>query len=166
MRTALFVALLFLAPTAASAHCEVPCGIYGDKTRIDTLYEHVATIEKAMTQIGELAGKTDAQSVNQCVRWINTKEAHATEIQHIVSQYFMTQRLKVSEQDLEGNQAVVRQLILLQNILRGAMKTKQTVDPAHAGTLREQIDGFCALYFNEDDLKHIREHHGKHAKDD
>ena len=37
------------------AHCQIPCGIYGDIMRIDMLREHITTIEKSMTQINELS---------------------------------------------------------------------------------------------------------------
>ncbi|MEZ6076164.1 MAG: superoxide dismutase [Ni] [Pirellulaceae bacterium] len=32
--------------------------------------------------------------MNQLVRWVNTKEDHASKIQHTIAQYFMTQRIK------------------------------------------------------------------------
>ncbi|MFC2114699.1 superoxide dismutase [Ni], partial [Bacteroidota bacterium] len=86
------IALLFISQRTSS-HCEVPCGIYDDELRIDLIYEHITTIEKAMKQIGELE-KAEPVNYNQVVRWINTKEEHANEIQHIASQYFMTQRIK------------------------------------------------------------------------
>ncbi|MDY6953871.1 MAG: superoxide dismutase [Ni], partial [Thermodesulfobacteriota bacterium] len=35
----------------ASAHCEIPCGIYDDQMRIDMIAEHITTIEKSMKQI-------------------------------------------------------------------------------------------------------------------
>jgi len=35
----------------ASAHCEIPCGIYDDEMRINMINEHIATIEKSMNQI-------------------------------------------------------------------------------------------------------------------
>ena len=50
--TLLLIALIF--PTLLSAHCEIPCGIYGDKMRIHMLKEHITTIEKSMKQIAEL----------------------------------------------------------------------------------------------------------------
>ncbi len=34
--------------TASPFHCQVPCGIYGDKMRVDMMMEDLATIEKAM----------------------------------------------------------------------------------------------------------------------
>ena len=40
-----------------------------------------------------------------------------------------------------------------------AMKAKQTTDQAHVEKLRELVVQFSKLYFNDDDLKHIRSHH-------
>ena len=102
------------------AHCEVPCGIYGDKARIDALYEDVATVEKAMKQIVALSKKSDAQSVNQRVRWIQTKEEHAKKIQNTAWQYFMTQRVKFSK-DAKLNLKSTKQLGFLHGILQAAM---------------------------------------------
>ena len=47
-----FALLLALALQLGTgfAHCQVPCGIYGDDGRFDTLNEHVATVEKAMKE--------------------------------------------------------------------------------------------------------------------
>ena len=49
------VLLLVLSANLAYSHCQIPCGIYGDYTRIDLLREHIATIEKSMNQINELS---------------------------------------------------------------------------------------------------------------
>jgi len=88
--------ILFIAAaalTSAMAHCEVPCGIYDDQARTDMIAEHITTIEKAMKQITALSGQSPV-NYNQAVRWVMTKEEHATKIQTIVSQYFLTQRIK------------------------------------------------------------------------
>ena len=61
------------------------------------MLEDTSTIRKAMVQINELADKTDAQSQNQLIRWVNTKEDHAKDIQHTIAQYFMAQRIKTSQ---------------------------------------------------------------------
>ena len=159
MKKIVLAALLTLTLiTQSDAHCEVPCGIYGDKTRIDMLYEHAATIEKAMKQIAALAGKTDALSLNQRVRWIVTKEEHAKKVQHIVTQYFMTQRVKPKKANY------VPRLKHLHGCLLAAMKCKQTVDVANTKALRAHIDGFVGVYFKKKDLEHIRSHHGAHAE--
>ena len=148
-----------LTPTAATAHCEVPCGIYGDKIRISVLHEHVATIAKAMAQITALSGLEDAQSQNQLVRWITTKEDHANQVQEIVTQYFMTQRVKPAEEE-EGRARYVLQLTTLHAMLQSAMKCKQTVDAKHAAALREQTMRFALSYFSEEDYQHIAAEHG------
>ena len=93
-----------------------------------------------MVNINEMAGKTDALSVNQCARWVATKEAHATNTQHVIAQYFMTQRLKAD------NENYVKQLTAAHAVLVAAMKCKQTTDPAAAGTLRKAVLDFYRAY--------------------
>jgi nickel superoxide dismutase len=45
-----------------------------------------AQIRKAMVQINDLAGSSDAKAANQLVRWISTKEEHASKIQKTVAE--------------------------------------------------------------------------------
>lgn len=131
----LFSALLMTA-ASAGAHCEVPCGIYDDQMRVEMIREHADTIEKAMNQIGQLD-----DNPNQQVRWITTKEDHAEQAQHVIWQYFMTQRIKP---DMDG---YTEKLTLLHHMLRDAMKCKQTTDPAHAQALRDHLAEFEKIYF-------------------
>jgi len=151
-----------LVHRVAYSHCEIPCGIYGDKNRIDVLYEHIATVNKSMVQINALAGKGDAQSLNQATRWVGNKEQHATEIQHIVTQYFLTQRVKAKPAGTPEHRKYMTQLESLHGMLVGSMKCKQTVSTDHTQTLRKHLDRFVGSYFTGEDLKHIREHHGDH----
>ena len=139
---------LYLLATAAPvlAHCEIPCGIYD--ARFSAMEEDLTTIEKAMGQIAELAGKDDAQSANQLARWVGAKEEHANKIQHAVSQYFMTQRIKVPAADA-GDTAMVaytNKVVLLHKILRGAMKCKQTVDAEKVEAVRKLVHEFKHAY--------------------
>jgi len=83
-----------------SAHCEIPCGIYDDEMRINMMNEHITTIEKSMNQIMKIE-KEKRHHSNQLVRWIINKERHADEIQEIVTQYFLTQRIKFGTQNYE-----------------------------------------------------------------
>ena len=133
---------LLLVPVLASAHCEVPCGIYDDEARIAMLAEHATTIAKAMGQIEALTS-ADEMNSNQIVRWINTKEKHATEVQQIVSQYFMTQRIKPDQENY------AEKLQSLHRMLLSAMKCKQTTDLANVEALRSELDVFHGLYFGE-----------------
>ena len=140
---ALSIGLLagFFSVSIAGAHCEIPCGIYDDPLRINLVAEHATTIEKSMKQIVEL-GKPDQTNHNQLVRWVSNKEAHATEVQHIVSQYFMTQRIKPDQDKYAEKLAVLHKMLI------AAMKCKQTTDLAHVGTLRSLLKAFETLYLD------------------
>ena len=122
-----------------SAHCEIPCGIYDDQLRAKLIAEHAVTIEKSMKQIMSLS--KDPANSNQLVRWVSNKEAHATEIQHIVSQYFMTQRIKPAQEKYTEKLTVLHQMLL------AAMKCKQTTDVSHVNDLRMLLKKFEVLYF-------------------
>lgn len=152
-------ALVAILAPAARAHCEIPCGIYGDRMRIDMLYENIRTVEKSMASIGE-GSHADAQAANQLVRWIHNKEQHAEAIQEIVDQYFLRQRVKFVAAGEEGRERYLAQLTSLHQLTVEAMKAKQTVDPAHVAAMRELVDRFASHYFSAEELAHIREHHG------
>lgn len=132
----------------ASAHCEIPCGIYGDSARIDLLREHFKTIEKSMLQIKGIE-KDKKPNSNQLVRWVTNKEAHANEVQEIVYQYFMNQRVKSVEEDAKGYKKYVTQITLLHRMLVASMKCKQTTDEAHVTDLRALLDAFEKAYVTE-----------------
>ena len=127
--------VLFVLGTVrtADAHCEVPCGIYADQMRFEMMLEDHATIAKAMVQIAELAGKDGAQESNQLVRWVNTKESHATNTMDVIGQYFMAQRIKPSSKEY------VEQLTAAHAVIQAAMKCKQTVDPKNADALKAAV---------------------------
>ena len=144
---------------ASKRHCQVPCGIYGDKMRIDMMMEDAATIEKAMKRIGP-EGK--AGNWNQVVRWVQTKEKHAQAVQDLVSSYWLAQRIKHPKDtsDMAGMVKYGRRLAFLHLITVEAMKCKQTTDIKHVASLRHHLLQFSRSYFNKKDLKHIEEHHG------
>ena len=123
-----------------SAHCEIPCGIYDDQMRIHIINEHIATIEKSMSQITKIEKEKQHHS-NQLVRWIMNKERHANEIQEIVTQYFMTQRINFDSENYE------KKLGLLHQILIFSMKCKQTTNVDYPNKLRLIVQKFRALYF-------------------
>ena len=135
----LFLALVLAASTAA-AHCEIPCGIYDDRMRTETIAEDATTVEKAMKMIDELS-KEEPVNYNQLVRWITNKEEHADRIQHAVSQYFMTQRISPGTDNYE------KKVVVLHKMLVAAMKCKQTTDLSHVETLRALLKEFEILYF-------------------
>ena len=129
-----------LLVSLAAAHCEIPCGIYDDEMRIEMLREHITTIEKSMNQV-ILLEKDANRKANQLTRWVMNKEQHADELQEIVSQYFMTQRLKPDAKDYASK------LQLLHEMLLAGMKSKQTTDLGQVKRLRELVDLFEKAYF-------------------
>jgi len=134
----LLVGSAFLPMAYLAAHCEVPCGIYDDGARFTEMLEDQATIAKAIEQINELSGTHDATGHNQLARWVTTKETHATNTQHVIAQYFMTQKIKADDEQY------VDKLTAAHGVLVAAMKCKQSADPAMAEALKVAITKFQA----------------------
>jgi nickel superoxide dismutase len=128
------------APALSFAHCQIPCGIYDDPARVQSMLEDVATIEKSITSMIELSGKTDVQSQNQVVRWVMNKEHHAQRIIATISDYFLTQRVKPDQKDYAERLAKHHAVIL------AAMKAKQNADMKHVQTLKESVTALSAYY--------------------
>ena len=105
-------------------------------------------MEKSMEKIIQLK-MMDVKS-DQLVRWVNNKEIHSNNIQNIITQYFMFQRVKpVKSDDDEDMEAYRNKLVLLHKILVQAMKCKQTTKISHVKKIRELLYSFKMVYFNE-----------------
>lgn len=138
------VAGTLIAPGAARAHCQMPCGIFNDEARVQLLQEHVVTIGKAVKLINELARKQDAESKQQLVRWVDTKEHHAQEIMEMISGYFMAQRIKpAAANNKKAYAAYLQQLATHHAVMLAAMKCKQSVDPARVKDLAKAVDSIA-----------------------
>ena len=144
--TKLFAALIFsstaffLMVQPAASHCQIPCGIYDDHARVKAMLEDAATVEKSVKLINELAGKSDAQSQNQMVRWVVNKEHHAQQIISTISNYFLTQRVKNSQEDY-GERLQKHHAVIV-----AAMKAKQNSDHQHAQELSASIQALAPYY--------------------
>lgn len=138
----IFIAVLLAGTVNLTAHCEIPCGIYEDSLRVNLIREHISTIEKSMNQIEKLE-KGETAVNNQLVRWIMNKEEHSLKLQHIVTQYFMTQRIKPGTENYSEKLAALHQLLIY------SMKSKQTTDVKYVKKLRSFTDKFEALYFKK-----------------
>jgi nickel superoxide dismutase len=147
-----------LMTSMLSAHCQIPCGIFGDHTRFTILREHITTIEKSMNQINELSAEP-GKNINQLVRWVNNKELHADEFTEIVTYYFLAQRIKIADPADDAAFADYQNKITtLHQMMVYAMKTKQGTDPANINKLNELVDAFEKMYFTPEELQHIKEH--------
>ena len=133
----------------AYSHCQIPCGIYDDEARFNMITEHITTIEKSMKLIESLSAQKKP-NMNQIVRWVDNKEKHADEISHIVTYYFMAQRVKLPAKDnTKAFNEYVKKLTLLHEMLIYAMKTKQTTDLDNVEKLRSLLDEFHKVYFGK-----------------
>jgi len=143
------LAVVAILASIAYSHCQIPCGIYNDQLRFDTIAEHITTIEKSMKLITELSGQ-DKPNMNQIVRWVQNKEGHADEISHIVSYYFMAQRVKLpAEGNTKAQNEYVKKLTLLHRMLVYSMKAKQTTDLANVEQLKSSLNEFHKVYHGE-----------------
>ncbi len=145
MRSIITIFTVFLVVSVMNirvfAHCEIPCGIYDDRMRVEMIREHLTTIEKSMKMIQHLEKDKHHHNANQLIRWVVNKENHAGMLQEIVSQYFLTQRISLDADHY------TKKVSLLHHMLIFAMKCKQTTDESHVEKLRKIIDQFETLYF-------------------
>ena len=151
------LSIVFIIQGYLWAHCQVPCGIYDDALRIVQLREDFHTIQKAMDQIKLQEGKTSAQDLNQCIRWVHTKEEHAARIQETVSTYFLIQRIKakIATQE-EAYEDYVQKSPNLHQLMVAAMKCKQTLDQKHVQAGLKLLDKFVKIYFDEHGREHLK----------
>jgi nickel superoxide dismutase len=145
---AVFVSAIVFGSLAYS-HCQIPCGIYGDEARFNMIAEHITTVEKSMKLIETLSAQ-QKPNMNQVIRWVNNKEKHADEISHIVTYYFMAQRVKLpAKGNTKAYNEYVKKLTLLHEMLIYAMKAKQTTDLDNVEKLRSLLDEFHKVYFGK-----------------
>ena len=143
IQSIVIIAVLLSFSAVIYAHCEIPCGIYDDEMRVGMISEHIKTIEKSMNAINELEKAGLNGHSNQLVRWIMNKEEHANQLQEIVTQYFMTQRIKFDSENYD------KKLNILHHMLVYAMKCKQTTDLENVEALKKLVKEFSDIYFEK-----------------
>ena len=134
------VLISFLFANISFGHCQVPCGVYTDDLRFMQMLEDQTTIEKSSKLILDLSGKNDGQSKNQLTRWVATKESHASKIQKIIAEYFLTQRIKSTAKNYE------KLLKGAHSVMVAAMKCKQSTEASAAKDLKASILAFQKIY--------------------
>ena len=140
MTVLVIISLVFAISDSAYAHCQIPCGIYDDHARVKQMLEDSATIMKATKLIADLSGKTDAQSQNQLIRWVTNKEKHAQNVISTICDYFLTQRVKSSQQDY------TERLKKHHAVIVAAMKAKQNAGEEQALALQKSIEDLLQYY--------------------
>merc|ERR1712187_166672 len=124
-------------------HCQVPCGIFHDDGRIASILEDAMTIRKAVAQSQELHRAGKLQDIHQLVRWINTKEEHATKIMTTIAEYFLAQKVK---KDQLKHDEYLEVLGLHHAVMVAAMKTKQSSEMGPVDALDKAIVALRPVY--------------------
>lgn len=140
MKHLLLSALLVFAAAApqASAHCQIPCGIFDDNNVIGSMHTDYETIAKAAKEIDTLS-KDPSANAHQLTRWIINKESHAQAIQEKVLNHFLAQRLKINQPDEE---TYLKKLKLCHEVIIAAMVCKQSTDAASVKKLHDLLHQF------------------------
>ena len=137
---------ILLSAASAGAHCQVPCGIYGDELKFGELEQHIETINKAGAQIRSISskGSLSAQEQQQIVRWTTNKETHAQKVIDEAANYFLAQRILPKADQYE------KKVELLHHIIVYAMKAKQSAASEPAEILATKLSIFKRLYLDHD----------------
>lgn len=135
--------LMLTTARVSYGHCQIPCGIYDDHARVQSMLEDADTVNKSVKLISELAGKSDPQSQNQLTRWVMNKEQHAQNIISTISDYFLTQRVKPQQEDY------MERLKKHHAVIIAAMKAKQNADMSYVNALRSSIQALLPYYPKE-----------------
>merc|ERR1711979_160362 len=130
-------ALAALPVAPVRFHCQVPCGIFTDPLRVEQMKEDAATIRKAVVQSADLHKAGSLQDIHQMVRWINTKEEHATKIMTTVAEYFLAQKVK---KELLSHDEYHEVLEAHHAVMVAAMKTKQSSEMGPVDALDKAIE--------------------------
>ena len=152
------IILLVLFLNMASAHCQIPCGIYDDVLRVVSIQEDISTIQKSINKIQELGDyKKSIQNQNQLVRWVNNKESHAQLIQDVISEYFLAQRIKPKYPNDKDYDKYVMLTTSCQKIIFYAMKCKQNVDVQFVENLSVELESFVDVFLDKHGKEHLQD---------
>lgn len=137
---------LHLVLRLRGGHCQVPCGIFDDPLMVAEVKQHATTIRKAIVSSNDLHKSiaSDLLSLNQLVRWIDTKEDHCNKIIKTISDYCLCQRVK--KEIFKTDQDYVDALKAHHAVMQCAMKAKQSMDVAACNALDHAIDDFAKMY--------------------
>ena len=120
----------------ASAHCDIPCGIY------DPISAKIAaqTVQKMVLRIGSMEGEHDYSSANTLARYVTVKEEHAELCKH---------ELRVLWADYTWPGTDANEIAAKFNAaLKLASQCKQTVSMDNAEALVAAVDDIAAVFWS------------------
>jgi nickel superoxide dismutase len=120
-KNVLFSGMLFVAPVALNAHCQMPCGIYHDNMVYDQIDQFVETVYKGITVLND-SKFSNSRERNECIRWVAEKESSCNNVAELILTYFLQQKIKPGEAD------TVKRLTTAHNLLFLLVAIKQNTD--------------------------------------
>ncbi|MDP9101650.1 MAG: superoxide dismutase, Ni [Actinomycetota bacterium] len=127
----------FLVPSVtASAHCDVPCGIYDP-----TAAQVAAKTVKAMYDKYAAVTGDDDKALNSRTRMILVKEEHAQKVKDELL-ILWTDYFKPNHEEAHPGLG-----LKIKTACNTASKAKQEFDPAHADTLVAQVDEIAEIFW-------------------
>ncbi|GAB4236458.1 MAG: superoxide dismutase [Ni] [Chlamydiales bacterium] len=128
-------------------HCQMPCGIYNDQMVYDRIDEYYQTMYKAVAAL-ENNAFSNVQDRNQFVRWVMQKDVQSDEAAHILTNYFLQQKIKPSnDEDTHELVHVLHHLLFL------IVQIKQTVDIDIVKDFGKEWEHFKYLFHPEIECK-------------
>ena len=120
-KNVLMSGMLFIAPFALNAHCQMPCGIYHDNMVYDQIDQFVETVYKGISVLNDSKFSTSKER-NEYIRWVGEKERACNDAAELILTYFLQQKIKPAEAD------TVKRLTSAHNLLFLLVAIKQNTD--------------------------------------
>ena len=121
------------------AHCQMPCGIYHDEMVFDQIDQFVETTVKAISVMEDNPFST-VQERNAFVRWVMQKDKGADDVAHIITAYFLQQKIKPGEED------TTKRVVSAHLMLFYLVQIKQTVDLKVLNDFYEEWERFKLMF--------------------
>lgn len=124
------------------AHCQMPCGIYHDEMVFDQIDQFVETTVKAISVMEDNPFKT-VQDRAAFVRWVVQKDKGADDVAHLITTYFLQQKIKPGEDD------TVKRVLSAHQLLFYLVQIKQNVDLKVVNDFYEEWERFKLMFHVE-----------------
>lgn len=128
--------------TQLIGHCQMPCGIYHDEMVFDQIDQFIETTVKAISVLEENSFSS-VQDKNVFIRWIMQKEKSCDEMAHLITTYFLQQKIKPGEED------TTKRVLSAHQLLFYLVQIKQTVDLKVVNDFYEEWERFKLMFHIE-----------------
>jgi nickel superoxide dismutase len=104
--------LCLISLNGLAAHCQLPCGIYHDDMAYDQIDQYIETMYKGITVINDSQFKTPRER-NETIRWVMLKDKESDKMAHLITSYFLQQKISLNDPDLTKKLTAAHKLLFL-----------------------------------------------------